>query len=70
MMLANLLRRGEQLANEVTQKKVAEVAGRLRSTFGAAAISIEDSRVVISGRGVIRRWLTDPALRFIGWGIK
>lgn len=69
-MLPNLLRRGEQLVNEALQKKVAEVAAQLRMTFGAAAISIEDSRVVINGRGVMKRWLTDPALRFIGWGIK
>jgi len=69
-MFSDLLRRGEQLANERLHAKVEDVAAQLRSILGRAAVSIDDTRVVISGRGVVKRWLTDPALRFIGWGLK
>jgi hypothetical protein len=69
-MLSDLLRRGEALANERVQAKVANVAAELRSMLGNAAVSIEGLRVVVGGRGVVKRWLTDPALRFLGWGLK
>jgi hypothetical protein len=29
-------------------------------------VTVEDERVVVAGRGLVRRWLRDPALRWIG----
>ena len=64
-MLANLLKRGDELARLQLQKKLLDVAAQLRAIVGSAAVSVEDSRVLISGRGIVKRWLTDPALRFL-----
>jgi len=64
-MLANLRKRGDELARLQLQKKLLDVAAQLRAIVGSSAVSIEDSRVLISGRGIVKRWLTDPALRFL-----
>ena len=64
-MLANLLKRGDELARLQLQKKLLDVAAQLRAIVGSAAVSVEDSRVLISGRGIVKRWLIDPALRFL-----
>jgi predicted NBD/HSP70 family sugar kinase len=69
-MLAGLLSRGEELARDQLQKKVTDVAAQLRAIVGNAAVSVEDARVVISGRGIVKRWLTDPTLRFLTGAVK
>jgi predicted NBD/HSP70 family sugar kinase len=69
-MLAGLLSRGEELAGDQLQKKVTDVAAQLRAIVGNAAVSVEDARVVISGRGIVKRWLTDPTLRFLTGAVK
>jgi predicted NBD/HSP70 family sugar kinase len=69
-MLAGLLSRGEEFARDQLQKKVTDVAAQLRAIVGNAAVSVEDARVVISGRGIVKRWLTDPTLRFLTGAVK
>jgi predicted NBD/HSP70 family sugar kinase len=69
-MLAGLLSRGEELARDQLQKKVTDVAAQLRAIVGNAAVSVQDARVVISGRGIVKRWLTDPTLRFLTGAVK
>jgi predicted NBD/HSP70 family sugar kinase len=69
-MLAGLLSRGEELARDQLQRKVTDVAAQLRAIVGNAAVSVEDARVVISGRGIVKRWLTDPTLRFLTGAVK
>lgn len=64
-MLANLLKRGDELARLQLQNKVLDVAAQLRAIVGSTAVSIDDSRVLISGRAIVNRWLIDPALRFL-----
>jgi predicted NBD/HSP70 family sugar kinase len=70
MILSTLLARGETLAGEQLQKKVQDVATQLRAAFGNAAVRVEDAQVVVGGRGLLKRWLSDPALRFLAGGLK
>lgn len=65
-MFQTLTRRAEELAARAQQAKAAEVAAQLRALVGPSAVEVEAQRVVIIGRGLIRRWLVDPALRFLG----
>ena len=67
-MMSELLSRGERLAREAQRRKVAEVAAQLRTVLGTAAIEVEEARVLVRGRGIIKRWLIDPSLRFLGGG--
>jgi predicted NBD/HSP70 family sugar kinase len=70
MILSSLIARGEALAGEQLQKKMQEVATALRTVFGSAAVTVEDGRVIVGGRGLVKRWLNDPAVRFLSGGIR
>ena len=69
-MMENLLARGEQIAAQAQSSKIQLVAQQLRAMFGSAAISVDEAQVMVSGRGLARRWLIDPSLRFLGGGLK
>ena len=34
--------------------------------FGDAAVEVEEARLLVRGKGLIKRWLIDPHLRFLG----
>lgn len=69
-MMEALVSRGERLALEAQRRKVAEVAAQLRAIVGGASVAVEEARVLVSGRGIIKRWLIDPSLRFLAGGVK
>ena len=69
-MMAALLRRAEQLAAARRRAKVGEVADWLKALLGEAAVEIEETRVLVRGRGIVKRWLIDPSLRFLNGGLK
>ena len=69
-MMAELMRRGEEIARVRQRETVSRVAGRLQALLGDAAVEIEDARVLVRGRGLIKRWLVDPALRFLAGGLR
>ena len=64
-MMDKLLARGEELAAKAHAKTVQRVAQRLRALLRGGRISIEDLRVVITGRGIIQSWLNEPDVRFV-----
>jgi hypothetical protein len=68
-MMASFIRRAEEIARIRRRAKVGAIAEKLRETLGETAVSVEEARVVVRGRGIIRRWLTDPALRFLSGGL-
>lgn len=70
MILSTLLARGEALAAEQQRKKLQDVAAQVRAVFGSAAVTVEDGQVVIGGSGLLKRWLSDPAVRFLAGGLK
>jgi hypothetical protein len=69
-MMEKLTARGEQLARGAQEQRVQKVAQQLRMIFGSAAVEVEEARVLVRGRGMIKRWLIDPSLRFLGGGLK
>ena len=62
-MMERLVKKAEAIARSAQQRATEEVAARAEELVGQ--VSIEGERIVLSGRGLLRRWLTDPALRFI-----
>ena len=69
-MMEKLTARGEQLARVAQKQRAQRVAQQLRTIFGSAAVEVEEARVLVRGRGMIKRWLIDPSLRFLGGGLK
>jgi hypothetical protein len=69
-MIDKLVSRGEQVARDAQQQKIADVARQLRAMFGNGAVEVEEARVLVRGRGMIKRWLIDPSLRFLSGGLK
>ena len=69
-MMSELIKRGEMLARESQRRRVRELAERLRGAFGRAAVEVEEARVLVRGRGMVKRWLIDPSLRFLGGGLR
>jgi hypothetical protein len=69
-MMDRLVTRGERLARNAQRQMVHSVAERLRAMFGGAAVEVEEARVLVRGRGMIKRWLIDPSLRFLNGGLK
>lgn len=69
-MMAWLVKRVEQLARERQRQKVREVAEQLKAVLGSAAVEAEEARVLVRGRGMVKRWLIDPSLRFLTGGLK
>jgi hypothetical protein len=68
--MERLVARAEALARARQRAKVQVVADKLRSLLGEAAVEVEDARVLVRGRGIVRRWLIDPSLRFVAGGLK
>lgn len=68
--MIKLVRRGEALAREAQQRKLRQLADELRSILGGASVEVEEARVLVRGRGIIKRWLLDPSLRFLSGGLK
>jgi uncharacterized protein (DUF3084 family) len=69
-MIERMIARAEQLAQDAQQRKLQQVATQLRAIFGSAAIEVEEARVLVRGRGIVKRWLIDPSLRFLAGGLK
>lgn len=69
-MMGDLVKRGQALARERQRRRVQSVARQLRELFGSAAVETEEARVLVRGRGLIKRWLIDPKLRFLSRGLK
>lgn len=64
-MMANLVARGARLAERGQRQRIDRIAGELRKVFGDGAVQVEDTRVLVRGTGLIKRWLIDPNLRFL-----
>jgi hypothetical protein len=69
-MMERLTTRAGELARVAQERRVRNVAQKLRTLFGNAAIEVEEARVLVRGRGIIKRWLIDRSLRFLGGGLK
>ena len=68
--MAGMLRRAEELVRGRQREKVRKLADELKGLLGDAAVEADDTRVLVRGRGIVRRWLTDPGLRFLAGGMQ
>jgi hypothetical protein len=69
-MMERLLKRGDAIAREAQRRGVAQLAEHLRARFGAGAVRTDEADVVVRWRGLVRRWLTEPGLRFLAGILK
>jgi hypothetical protein len=65
-----LLKRAEELARIRQRRAISRVADRLKALLSASLVEVEDIRVIVRGRGIVKRWLIDPALRFLSGDLK
>ena len=69
-MMMQLARRAEQAVRMRQRERVGELAERLRDMFGDGAVEVQEARVLVRGRGIVKRWMIDPSLRFLAGGFK
>jgi len=69
-MMAELMKRGETAARARQRERLRQIAEQLKSLLGNAAIEVEEARLLVRGRGIVKRWLIDPSLRFLAGGFK
>jgi hypothetical protein len=67
-MMERLVRRAEDIGRARLASRVAELSARLRQMLGEGSVQAEDSRILVRGRGLVKRWLSDPSLRFLNGG--
>ena len=70
MIMRRLVRRAEIAARARQKRRIDRIAAELRTLFGSAAVEVEEARVLVRSRGIIKRWLIDPSLRFLTGGAK
>jgi len=67
-MMERLLARAEAAGRGAQGSRIERIATRLREA-GVSVVASADS-IVCSGRGLSRRWLADPLLRFAARAIR
>ena len=67
-MMEKLIARGEALARDGEHRAVQSIAAQLRHLFGTSAIAVDETRVLVTGRGIVARWFIEPRFRFLGRG--
>jgi hypothetical protein len=68
-MMERLMSRAQALAGAAQSRQVAKLAAAMQSMLGSK-VQLEGRNVILSGHGLMKRWLTDPALRFLSSGFK
>ena len=63
--MRELQRRADALARAQQRLAIGRLADELTAKLKTAVVEATDSQVVVRGRGLLRRWLADPALRFL-----
>jgi hypothetical protein len=57
---------GQTIARQARQRAIARGVQQLRDDFPGVAVSADPDAIVLSGRGLFRRWINDARLRAIG----
>lgn len=69
-MMTRVAKRAEEIARRRQRDKARQVARHVQALLAGASVEIEEARVIVSGRGIVKRWLIDPSLRFLAGGLK
>jgi len=64
--MSGLDARGDAIAARAVARATARLAAAAGAALPGLRVRAEEGRVVISGRGLARRLLADPALRWLG----
>jgi len=65
-MLEQLTTRGEAAGRRAAGEAAARLDERVRETVPHVSVAVDGGTVTLAGRGLWRRWLADPALRWLG----
>lgn len=65
-MLEQLNARAEAIGRQAADDAAMRLGERVRETVPGVSVSVDGSSVTLSGRGLWRRWLADPGLRWLG----
>lgn len=65
-MRARLEARGVAIAAEARQRAIVALAERVAAEVPGVAVEPQEDGVVLSGRGLARRLIDEPVLRWIG----
>ena len=66
--METLVKRADELVRAGQRRKVQAVAEQLKALVVGASIEVEEARVLISGRGIVKSWLIDPRLQSLAGG--
>lgn len=66
-MMQRLLERGLALAADARARTIERIAGQLRDQVRGTSVEIASGSIVLRGRHLLSRWISDPALRFASW---
>ena len=68
--MRQLEKRGRELARARELRALERLVEVLLQDYPQARVEADQSRIRISGVGLVKRWLTDSSLRFIGGMVK
>lgn len=66
LMFEELERRAARLGEVRAGRRRERIAARVRERVRGVGVTVEDAAVVLEGRGLARRRVVDPALRWLG----
>jgi hypothetical protein len=67
-MMSRLSARAGDIARDRQQRLIGRTADEVKQSLPGATVEVDGSRVLVSERGLMKRWLADPSLRFLGRG--
>lgn len=65
-MIRRLQARAEAIAARKRRDRIERIVAELEARVPGVRAEASESGVTISGTALVRRWLSDPALRFAG----
>ena len=65
-----LEKRAAELAARAKDARLDQLRVALDEKFARGAVEMSDDAIEVTGEGLLRRWLEDASIRFIGMGQK
>ena len=69
-MMEKLMAHAETIARQAQESQMRRIADRLRTVLGNASVEVRETGLLVRGQGLVKRWLLDPSLRFLGGDLK
>lgn len=65
-MLEQLNARADAIGERAAGDAAVRLGERVRDAVPGVSVGVDGTRVTLAGRGLWRRWLADPGLRWLG----